>query len=140
MAFVRVVKTKSSTGEIQSYVRVVENRRERGKSVQRVIANLGNVKVLQKDIKKIINGLLRAVGERPMIVAEDCTALSTMEFGVRYVAEAVWKQLELDRVIRGQMEPRRAELDYERWIRMMAVNKLSDPRSKLGIFEWLKGV
>ena len=74
MAFVRVVKTKSSTGEIQGYVRVVENRRERGRSVQHVIANLGNVKVLKKDIKKIINGLLRAVGELPMVAAEDCRA------------------------------------------------------------------
>jgi len=140
MAFVRVVETKSSTGETQRYVRVVESRRQRGKSIQRVIANLGNVKSLQKDIKKIVNGLLKAVGERPMVVAEDCSALSTVEFGVRYVAEALWKLLELDRVIRAQMEPRRAELDYERWIRMMVVNKLSDPRSKLGIFEWLKCV
>ncbi|MBW2149953.1 MAG: hypothetical protein JRI22_23455, partial [Deltaproteobacteria bacterium] len=48
MAFVRVVQTRSSTGEIQKYVRVVENRRQKGKSVQRVIANLGNVKSLQK--------------------------------------------------------------------------------------------
>jgi hypothetical protein len=81
MAFVRVVKTKSSTGEIQKYVRVVENRRERGRSVQHVIANMGNVKVLKKDIKKIVNGLLRAVGERPMVAVEDwgasCTLVST---------------------------------------------------------------
>jgi len=53
-----VVETKSSTGEIQKYVRVVESRRQRGKSIQRVIANLGNGKSLQKDIKKIVSGLL----------------------------------------------------------------------------------
>ncbi|MBW1705039.1 MAG: hypothetical protein JRJ86_07695, partial [Deltaproteobacteria bacterium] len=140
MAFVRVVQTRSSTGEMQKYVRVVENRRERGKSVQHVIANLGNVKVLKKDIKRIVNGLLKAVGERPMVAAEDCSALSTVEFGVRYVVEALWKLLELDDLIKGQMKSRRAELEYERWIRMMVVNKLSDPRSKLGIFQWLRGV
>jgi len=140
MAFVRVVQTRSSTGEMQKYVRVVENRRERGKSVQHVIANLGNVKVLKKDIKRIVNGLLKAVGERPMVVAEDCSALSTVEFGVRYVVEALWKLLELDDLIKGRMKPRRTELEYERWIRMMVGNKLSDPRSKLGIFQWLRGV
>jgi len=74
MAFVRVVQTRSSTGEIHKYVRVVENHRERGRSRQHVIANLGNVKVLRKDIKKIVNGLLRAVGERPMVAVEDCRA------------------------------------------------------------------
>jgi transposase len=140
MAFVRVVETKSSTGEIQRYVRVVENRRQKGKSVQRVVANLGNVKVLRRDIKKIINGLLRAVGERAMVFVEDCSAVATEEFGVRYVVEVLWKQLELDGVIRGQMGSGRVELDYERWIRMMVVNKVSEPRSKLGIFEWLRGV
>ena len=30
MAFVRVVETKSSTGEVHQYVRVVENRRIKG--------------------------------------------------------------------------------------------------------------
>ena len=29
---------------------------------------------------------------------------------------------------------------YEKYIRMMVVNKLSDPESKLGIFRWLNGV
>jgi transposase len=140
MAFVRVVKTKSSTGEIQKYVRVVENRRERGRSVQHVIANMGNVKVLKKDIKKIVNGLLRAVGERSMVAAEECRVSCTLEFGVRHVVESLWKLLELDELIKGQMKSRRAELEYERWIRMMVVNKLSDPRSKLGIFQWLSGI
>ena len=140
MAFVRVVQSKSSTGEIHKYVRVVENRRERGKSRQHVIASLGNVKVLRKDIKKIVNGLLRAVGERSMVAAEDCRASSTLEFGVRYVAEALWKLLGLDDLIKGRMKSRRADVEYERWIRMMVVNKLSDPTSKLGIFQWLRGV
>ncbi len=36
---------------------------------------------------------------------------------MRYVAEALWKLLELDRVIRAQMKPRCADLDYEQWIR-----------------------
>jgi len=140
MAFVRVVQSRSSTGEIHKYVRVVENRRERGRSRQHVIANLGNIKVLRKDIKKIVNGLLRALGERPMVAAEDCLASSTLEFGVGYVVEALWKLLGLDDLIKGRMKSRRAQLEYESWIRMMVVNKLSDPKSKLGIFQWLRGI
>ena len=140
MAFVRVVETKSSTGEVHRYVRVVENRRIKGRTSQRVIANLGNINALRKDIKKIVNGLLRVVGERPIVFADDCSALGTVEFGVRYVVEALWGELELDRVINRQLKLKRAKLSYERWIRMMVVNKVSDPRSKLGIFEWLKGI
>ena len=140
MAFVRVVETKSSTGEVHRYVRVVENRRIKGRTSQRVIANLGNINALRKDIKKIVNGLLRVVGEGPMVFADDCSALGTLEFGIRYIVEALWEKIELDQVIKRQLKPKRAESDYERWIRMMVVNKVSDPRSKLGIFEWLKGI
>jgi transposase len=34
----------------------------------------------------------------------------------------------------------RVNLRYEQWIRMMVINKLSDPTSKLGIFRWLSSV
>jgi len=64
MAFVRTVKTKTAKGEVHKYVRVVESYWEKGKKKQRVIANLGNVIALHKNIKQIINGLLRAVGEK----------------------------------------------------------------------------
>jgi transposase len=140
MSFVRVVETKSSTGKIHQYVRIVESRRKKGKVKQEIVANLGNIQTLRKDIKKIVNGLLRAVGEVQMVSAQDCSALKTQEFGVRYVTEAVWKELELDLVIQKQLASKRTALDYQQWIRMMVINKLSDPKSKLGIFDWLKGV
>ncbi len=70
-----------------------------------MIAKLGNVKRLQKDIKKIVNGRLKALSERPIVFAEDCSALCTLEFGVRYAEEALWKLLELDRVVRLRWSP-----------------------------------
>lgn len=140
MAFVRVVETKSSSGTIHKYARVVENKRKNGKVTQVVVANLGNVDALRKDIKNIVNGLLKAVGEKPVAFPQDYSAAKTLEFGVRYVAQTVWEQLELDKEIKKLLKPTRTELDYEKWIRMMVINKLSDPASKLGIFQWLKGV
>lgn len=140
MAFVRTVRIRSSSGEVHEYLRVVENIRRGGKVRQKVIANLGNVIALRKDVRQIVNGLLRVCGERGIHFAEDGRLISTKEYGVRYVVEAVWEELGLSEVIREHLKGCGANLKYEQWVKMMVVNKLSDPTSKLGIFRWLSSV
>lgn len=112
-----------------------------GKKVkQKVIAHLGNVETLRPNIKKIVNGLLRACGEKPLVFVDDQVADSTKEYGICYVVEQLWELLDLPGFISQWMCKCKANLQYEGWIKMMVANKLSDPRSKLGIFEWLGGV
>lgn len=137
MAFVRTVKTTSKTGESYEYLRIVESYWDKGKRKQRVIAHLGNIAVLRKDIKQIVNGLLQKVGEKPLVFADDLRNEADKEYGVRYVASFMWQQMGLEELIQKILKRKKVELDYGNWIKMMVVNKLSDPRSKLGIFEWL---
>lgn len=139
MAFVRTVKTKSSSGQVHEYVRIVEAYFEAGKRKQRVLANLGNLVSLRKDIKQIVAGLLRVAGERPLLFKEDLQNEAVQEYGLVYVAQKLWDYLELGEAITKSLRAQKVQLDYERWIKMMVTNKLSDPTSKLGIFEWLKG-
>lgn len=140
MAFVRTVKTKTSTGELHEYVRIVESYFENGKRKQKVIANLGNLAFLRKDIKQIVNGLLRVAGEKSFVFKEDLRNETVKEYGTTYVVDKLWNFLELDGAIAQFLEAKKTELSYGKWIKMMVHNKLSDPSSKLGIFEWLKGV
>lgn len=140
MAFVRTVKTTSKTGESYEYLRIVESYWDKGKRKQRVIANLGNIAVLRKDIKQIVNGLLQRVGEKLLVFADDLRNEADKEYGVRYVASFIWQQMGLEELIQRILKRKKVELDYGNWIKMMVVNKLSDPRSKLGIFEWLSRV
>lgn len=140
MAFIRTVKTRSSTGKIHEYVRLVENVRVGKKMEQKIIAHLGNLETLRPNIKNIVNGLLRACGDKPLIFIDDVAASSTKEYGISYVVEHVWQLLNLPEFIFRWMRKRKVSLRYEAWMRMMVANKLSDPCSKLGIFEWLQGV
>jgi transposase len=140
MAFIRTVKVKTSSGKIEEYVRIVESYRDNGRQKQRVIAHLGNKRSLKKDAKKIVNGLLKVVGDKPLIFASDGKLLEAKEYGVRFVAEALWEELGFNRLVKKRLRQRKADLDYSRWIRMMIVNKLSDPESKLGMFRWLNRV
>jgi len=140
MAFVRTVKVKSPTGKIQEYVRIVEAYWENKKPKQRVIANLGNIVSLKKDIRKIINGLLKVSGEDKIFFADEGKLKTVKEYGVKYVTEKIWEELGIGEEIKKNLQKTKGTLDYENWILMMVVNKLSDPCSKLGIFRWLKGV
>lgn len=140
MAFVRTLRVRSSSGQLHEYARIVENYRERGEQKQRIIANLGNVVTLKKNYKQILNGLLRVVGEKPLLFKDDLRNEANKEYGVYYVVAELWHLLKLDKAIGRFLKRKKAILDYGKWIRMMVTNKLSDPRSKLGIFEWLKGV
>lgn len=140
MAYIRTVKTRSSTGQLHEYLRLVETVRVGKKVKQKVIAHLGNVETLRPNIKKIVNGLLRACGEKPLVFVDDQVADSTKEYGIYYVLQQLWELLDLPGFISQWMCKCKANLQYEGWIKMMVANKLSDPRSKLGIFEWLGGV
>jgi transposase len=140
MAFIRTVKVKTSSGKVEEYVRIVEAYREGGRQKQRVIAHLGNITSLKSDAKKIVNGLLRVVGEKPLTFISEGRFLRAKEYGVRFVVESVWDELGFGKLVKKYLRQRKANLDYDRWIRMMVVNKLSDPLSKLGIFRWLSRV
>jgi transposase len=140
MAFIRTVKVKTSSGKMEEYVRIVESYREGGKQKQRVVAHLGNINSLKSDAKKIVNGLLRVVGEKPLTFASDGRLLKDREYGVRFVVEALWDELGFNKLVKKRLRQSKADLDYNRWIRMMLANKLSDPESKLGIFRWLNRV
>ncbi|KPJ61906.1 MAG: hypothetical protein AMJ42_00625 [Deltaproteobacteria bacterium DG_8] len=140
MAFIRTVKVKTSSGKMEEYVRMVESYREGGRQKQRVIANLGNIKSLKNDAQKIVNGLLRIVGDKPLTFASDGRFLSAKEYGIRFVVEALWDGLGFNKLVKKRLRQSKVDLDYSRWIRMMVTNKLSDPESKLGIFRWLNRV
>ncbi|MBT9148228.1 MAG: hypothetical protein DDT32_01998 [Syntrophomonadaceae bacterium] len=140
MAFLRTDEVTSSSGKTHKYLRIVESVREKGKIRQKTIAGLGNIAVLRKDIKQIVNGLLKACGEKPLTFAEDGQLIGTKEYGVRYVAQAIWERLGLQEIIKRHLKKRGASVLYEGWSLMMVINKLSDPVSKLGIFRWLNGI
>jgi transposase len=140
MAFLRTDEVTSSSGRTHTYLRIVESVRKKGKVKQKTIANLGNIAVLRKDIKQIVNGLLKACGEKPLTFAEDGQLIGTKEYGVRYVAQVIWERLGLQEIIKRHLKKRGASVQYEGWSLMMVVNKLSDPVSKLGIFRWLNGI
>ncbi len=128
------------------YLQIVEAYRdpESGRPKQRHIANLGRLEHLtETDLDGIINGLLRAT-ERPSLGAltagvnsENTRFGPALELGDVWALTQIWQQLKLAQTIARAVRGRR-RINVEQLVRVMVINRLSDPRSKLGVLRWLE--
>ena len=130
------------------YLQIVEAFRDpnSGRPKQRHIANLGRLEQLtETDLDGIINGLLRAT-QRPTLEtlsagldADNTRFAPALELGDVWALTQIWQQLKfaqtIARAVRG-----RQRFDVEQLVRVMVINRLSDPRSKLGVLRWLETV
>jgi len=131
-------KTKVEQGDrIYEYVRIVENYRKNGKTYQRVIANLGNIKDLKKDMDQIIKGLCR-ICQREDLNVENLKAKGSPRYGDILIARHLWKELGLDKLIDGYMRHTEVKIPVELISFLMVANRLIDPLSKLAISSWYK--
>lgn len=134
--FLRKTKVRSGA-TIYEHVRIVENYRENGKTHQRVVANLGSIKSLKKDVAHIIKGLCR-ICRREDLNVENLKTIGAPHYGDILAARYIWKELELDRLIAGHIKHTKVEIPVELVSFLMVANRLIDPLSELAISCWYK--
>ena len=140
--YVRVVTSKQGDRTYRS-VQLVESYRDAekgGKPRTRVLLHLGNVDDLSGEkVDKLVDGLLRAVG-RPVAAVGEVDVPFALDFGDVWAIVGIWQQLRIGTILKEKARHSRREFDLEAHIRLMVVNRLCDPRSKLGLLSWLEGV
>ena len=109
------------------YLQIVENRKVKGKVLQRVIVTLGRMDELQaRDrIETLIQSLSR-FSERVLLILSgksDVTA-SAMKIGPVLIFERLWRELGIQEVIRDLLLERRFEFDVERAIFLTVLHRL----------------
>ena len=133
----------------RSYVQLVESfRDESGRVKKRTVATLGRLDQLAGELDSVIDGLSK-VARRPVrasadsispaICAEALSFESARALGHVWALSELWKELgfsDLGRVFRRH----RYTTDVEALIRVMVINRLCDPDSKLGVLRWLQTV
>jgi len=138
--YVRIVTSKQEHGTYKS-VQIVESYRDSKKSkhpITRVIAHLGQVeKLTDRDVDNIINGVCKAIG-RP--TDRETSLECAWDFGHVFALMEIWKELKIATILRQKADRRGQSFDLEAHIRLMVINRLCDPRSKLALLEWLEGV
>jgi transposase len=135
--FIKVTRS----GE-RRYVQLVEAYRgDDGRPKQRTVATLGRLDQLDSQIESVISGLLRVTGkEAPAVPALPTVSFeSARDFGDVWALTELWNALGFDR-LRKIFRRTRHAIDVEALIRVMVLNRLCDPESKLGVLRWVETV
>jgi transposase len=93
----------------------------------------------EKQIEKLIAGLQRALGREP---SEDSIGeiISAKDFGHVYAVCEMWNRLGLGNTLERLGIAGEASFPASDLVRLMVVNRICDPCSKLALLEWLDGV
>lgn len=135
--FVRSKKNK----EKRTYLQVVENYWENGRSHQRVICTLGRLDVLKKTGK--LDSLLRSAirFSEKLAIIEACknkarTKANTIKIGPALVFEKLWKDLGIGKVLNYLLKNRKYEFKIERAIFLTVLHRLFCSGSDRSAEKW----
>ena len=124
------------------YVQLVEAFRDpAGRPKQRTVASLGRLDQINTELNCVISGLLRVTGQTPGAPSPTPTVSfeAARDFGDVWTLTELWNSLGFDRLRQAFRRTRHA-IDVEALIRVMVLNRLCDPDSKLGVLRWLQTV
>jgi len=120
--FARIKKS----GKYQ-YLQIVENRKEKGKVKQRVIATIGRLDQMQAKgrVETLIRSLSR-FSERAMMILSGQSDVSAdaVKIGPPIIFERLWKETGIHKAIKSLLQDRRFEFDVERAIFLTVLHRL----------------
>ena len=129
------------------YVQLVEAYRDGdGNPRQRTVATLGRLDQMGGELESVISGLMRVSGKSPPqgafttptpapVVAFE----AARDYGDVWTLTELWNSLGFDRLRKVFLRTRHA-IDVEALVRVMVINRLCDPNSKLGVLRWQQTV
>jgi transposase len=135
-------RTKSSGP--RTYLQVVENRWEGGRSRQRVVATLGRLDQLQQNGQ--LDGLLASgarLARSVLLLSEHAQGrlptISIRHIGPALVFQRLWQLTGCQHVIQQLLKGRRFEFPLERAIFLTVLHRLFDPGSDRAADKWKEG-
>ncbi len=126
----------------RSYVQLVEAYRDdAGRPKQRTVVTLGRLDQLDAGLDSVISGLLRVTGKSApaAVPAPTISFESARDFGDVWALTELWNSLGFDRLKRVFRRTRHS-IDVQALVRVMVLNRLCDPESKLGVLRWVQSV
>jgi transposase len=137
--FIRIAKQKRG-GKLYRHLQIAESFRDPSKNNEprtRILAHLGTVEGLGvEQIEKLIAGLQRAIGKEPE-ASSPPQLLFAQDYGHVHAVGGVWDLLGLSAALEQAGIKGDATFDAASLIRMLVVNRICDPCSKLALLDWL---
>jgi transposase len=134
--YARISKVKYG-GKIYQYLRIVESIRRRSKVIQHVIANLGDINLIDKNsLYNLSVSLAQYAGKRPLSI-EELESVSTFHYGEIILTKTIWDSLGLEPILNNALWlKKQIKFNYSLCVFIMLVNRLIAPKSKLAITKW----
>ncbi len=121
---------------------ISESIRVKGKgSTTRNIANLGNIKRFSdKDIDSLIDGLIKIFKVEKYALSDQVQIVESLEHGSIILWRKLWDKMGLCQMVRSHLRKKKAkvEIEAEKYIEMMVINRCVDALSKLGVTRWVE--
>ena len=135
---------RTKTSGPRTYLQVVENRWEGGRSRQRVVATLGRLDQLQESGQ--LDALLSSgarLARSVLVLSEHAQgrlpAISTRHIGPALVFQRLWELTGAQHVIQQLLKGRRFEFPIERAVFLTVLHRLFDPGSDRAADKWKDG-
>ncbi|PNR99033.1 hypothetical protein X927_06775 [Petrotoga mexicana DSM 14811] len=131
--YVRTVKNNQG----KEYLRIVESYRENGKNKQKIIANLGRIDTIsRKEVENIVDKLIQIFDIKGYVNLNSVEeAPDKKNYGVKVIVDKLFERYEMDKFF--EKMDKKIRFDVEDLLKIMVMNRIIEPKSKLGIFKEL---
>jgi len=137
--FLRVATIKRGKDKYR-YLQLCESVRENGRPKNIVLYSFGNLDTLgDKTLMDLATDFTRVAGKQ-MYSEFDLTTESNKDFGQPMLADHLWNEFGLTQRINRLLSGYNMDFDVSLYIKVMVINRLIEPRSKLSVSEWYKRI
>ena len=128
--YVRTVKNNQG----KEYLRIVESYRENGKNKQKIIANLGRIDTIsRKEVENIVDKLVQIYDIKGYVNLNNVEeAPDKKNYGIKVIVDKLFERYEMDKFF--EKMDKKIRFDVEDLLKIMVMNRIIEPKSKLGIF------
>ncbi len=131
--------TQNTKNSKVTYLHIVKSYRTKdGKIKHKYIASLGRKDELiaKGSLESIAKRLVHLIGKYILLDKSQQQLELTLNYGSVYVLDNLWKRLKLDKIFGDIQKEYKIEFDLAKAVKLMVLNRIADPKSKLGIQSW----
>ncbi|MGY4686665.1 IS1634 family transposase [Petrotoga sp. DB-2] len=131
--YVRTVKNNQG----KEYLRIVESYRENGKNKQKIIANLGRIDTIsRKEVENIVDKLIHIFDIKGYVNLNSVEeAPDKKNYGAKVIVDRLFERYEMNKFF--EKMDKKIRFNVEDMLKIMVMNRIIEPKSKLGIFKEL---
>jgi transposase len=131
------ITTVKRADKTYKYLQIVEAYRDKGRTTQRVVANLGRLDQLDGKLDDLLVSLSR-YAKQPFVRGDQIGCRQALPWGPVLLTRHLWDQMQLGKTLHQLCRARRFKFEVAETAFVLVANRLCEPRSEHGLARWLE--